>query len=103
MVRPLLWLLGGLGVLVLAVLAIAPELLGGALFSALGLALVAAVPAVLVAVLFVSSRRRRGLPPRGSAAPTPTPAPPPPPDPAPSPAPHPTDADGRPPGTDRGA
>jgi hypothetical protein len=70
--RALLWLLGGLGVLVLAVLAIAPELLRdlGVFGSLVGLALVAVLPAALVAVLFVSSRRRRGAP-RPVAAPPP--------------------------------
>ena len=59
--RALLWLLGGFLVLVLAVLAIAPELLGdlGTAGGTLGVALVAVVPAVLVAAIFLSTRRRR--------------------------------------------
>ncbi len=59
--RALVWLLGGVGVLVLAMLAIAPELLGdlSTAGSAVGITLIAIVPAVLVAVLFVSTRRRR--------------------------------------------
>jgi hypothetical protein len=58
--RAVLWLLGGLGVLVLALLAIAPELLAdlGTAGSAIGIALAAIVPAAIVAVLFVSTRRR---------------------------------------------
>jgi hypothetical protein len=58
--RAVLWLVGGLGVLVLALLAIAPELLAdlGTAGSAIGIALAAVVPAAVVAVLFVSTRRR---------------------------------------------
>ncbi|MEX1164290.1 MAG: hypothetical protein WEB03_11990 [Nitriliruptor sp.] len=68
--RALAWLLGGVLVLVLAILAIAPELLGdlSTAGSAIGIALVAIVPAVLVAVLFVSTRRRRD---RAAASTTP--------------------------------
>jgi membrane protein implicated in regulation of membrane protease activity len=57
--RAVLWLLVGLVVLVLGVLAIAPELLGGAIFGPLAVALGALVPAAVVAALFVSTRRRR--------------------------------------------
>lgn len=62
MVRPLLWLLGGVVVLAAAVVLIAPELLGdlSAAGSAVGIALAAAVPAALVAVLFASLRGRGG-------------------------------------------
>jgi hypothetical protein len=60
MKRALLWLVGGLVVLALALVAIAPELLRdlGTAGSAIGIAAVAAVPAAVVAVLFVSTRRR---------------------------------------------
>jgi membrane protein implicated in regulation of membrane protease activity len=59
--RALLWLVGGVVVLALAVLAIAPELLADleTAGSAVGIALAAVVPATMVAVLFVSTRRRR--------------------------------------------
>jgi hypothetical protein len=59
--RALLWLAGGVVVLVLTVLAIAPELLADleTAGSAIGIALAALVPATVVAVLFVSTRRRR--------------------------------------------
>jgi hypothetical protein len=69
--RALLWLVGGVVVLALAVLAIAPELLADleTAGSAIGIALAAVVPAAIVAVLFVSTRRRRDRAGRADGAP----------------------------------
>jgi hypothetical protein len=69
--RALLWLVGGVVVLALAVLAIAPELLADleTAGSAIGIALAALIPATIVAVLFVSTRRRRDRHGRARRAP----------------------------------
>jgi hypothetical protein len=60
--RALLWLLGGLALFVVVVLVIAPELLGDlpTVGGLVGVALAALLPALLVAAVFVSVRRRRG-------------------------------------------
>lgn len=55
MVRPLLWLLGGLVLFLLAVAVTAPGLLGG---RALMLGLAPVVPAVLVVLVLWDVRRR---------------------------------------------
>jgi hypothetical protein len=60
--RALAWLVGGLVLLALGIVAIAPELLGDleAAGGILAVALGALIPAVLVAAVFASVRRRRG-------------------------------------------
>ncbi|MEX2504564.1 MAG: hypothetical protein WD378_06915 [Egicoccus sp.] len=69
MKRALLWLGGGLVVFVLLVLAIAPELLGSidVVGGMIALTLVTLVPALLVALIFVSVRRRQQRDPRRGA------------------------------------
>lgn len=61
MKRALLWLGGGLAAFVLLVVAIAPELLGSldVVGGLVALTLVMLVPALVIALIFVSVRRRQ--------------------------------------------
>lgn len=61
MKRALLWLVGGLAAFVLLVVAIAPELLGSldVVGGLVALTLVMLVPALVIALIFVSVRRRQ--------------------------------------------
>ena len=61
MKRALLWLLGGVVAFVLLVVAIAPELLSSldVVGGVVAITIIAVVPAAVVALIFVSVRRRR--------------------------------------------